>query len=63
GKYVVTIEGTWNIVQRMPSTSCVQGMLRSYAEGNTVLEFPLRRPPDTCRVLQENERTIAIEIR
>ena len=63
GKYVVTIEGAWNIVQRMPSTPCVQGMLRSYAEGNTVLEFPLRRPPETCRVLQENERTIAIEIR
>ncbi|MBR5734767.1 MAG: hypothetical protein IKX79_04450, partial [Desulfovibrionaceae bacterium] len=63
GKYIVTIEGAWNIVQRQPSTPCVQGMRRSYASGNTVLEFPLRRPPATCRVLQENERTIAIEIR
>ncbi len=63
GKYVVTIEGSWSIMQRQPSTPCVQGMRRSYADGDTVLEFPLRRPPSMCRVKQENERTIAIEIR
>ena len=63
GKYVVTIEGSWHIVQRQPSTPCVQGMRRSYAEGCTILEFPLRDTPSLCRVRQEDERTIAIEIR
>ncbi len=62
-KYVVTIDGLWKVFQRQPSTPCVRGMRRFFEGGKTVLEFPLRRTPRLCRVTQESERTIAIEIR
>lgn len=62
-RYEVTLQGAWTISNRHPSTKLVKDLQIRPSGENTLLVFELNGAPQSCKITQEDPRTIAVSIR